>query len=76
VNVVVTRVVDELEAEVDEMAPGFQGGRGGRRTKQSACGGGGFIRQSSFPCQRIPTRLTLPGRAHTCFGGGDAPNPP
>jgi len=30
VNVVVTRVVDEVEAEVDEMAPGFQGGRGGR----------------------------------------------
>jgi len=22
--------VDEVEAEVDEMAPGFQGGRGGR----------------------------------------------
>ncbi len=38
--------------------------RARRRTKQRACGGGGFIRQSSFPCQWIPTRLTLPGRAH------------
>ncbi len=50
--------------------------RARRRTKRRACGGGGVIRQSSFSCQWIPTRLTLPGRAHTCFGGGGAPNPP